>query len=117
MVNYALFKSATACSAMQIAAILYSQPPPLYSLFLLGGIATSLLNHATTSRIWRGIDRSYMTIGIPITFLIAPQAILQAAPFIAASLYLLGKRWASLHIAAHIAISATNICICFWLQN
>jgi hypothetical protein len=110
MVNNTLFKSAAFCSACQITTLFYLQPPQLYTLFILGGCLTSLLNHGTTNKYIQLLDRSYMLLGVPITYLIAPSPILKAAPVLAAFLYLLGKHhW---HITAHIVITITNICIC-----
>ena len=110
MVNNTLFKSAAFCSACQITTLFYLQPHPLYGLFIIGGCTTSLLNHGTTNRYIQLLDRSYMLLGVPITYLIAHSPILKVAPILAALLYLLGKHcW---HITAHVVITITNICIC-----
>ncbi len=117
MVNNTLFKSATFCSACQITTLFYLQPNALYSLFILGGCSTSLLNHYMTNRYIKLLDRFYMICGIPITFLIASSILLKICPIFSALLYLLGKYQKNIiyHITAHMLISATNIAICFQL--
>jgi hypothetical protein len=117
MVNNTLFKSAAFCSVYQIVGLFYLQPPQLYTLFILGGCATSLLNHGTTYKYIQLLDRSYMLLGVPITYLTAPSPILKVAPALAVLLYLLGKyqKHDIYHIAAHMLISTANICICFQL--
>ena len=121
MVNYILLKSSAVCSVAQITTIFYLQPLQIkYTIFLLGGCTTSLLNHGTTHKYIQLLDRLYMLLGAVVITYIAQTTTLKVAPWIATLLYLLGKCQNNIqyyHIIAHIVITITNICICFELKN
>lgn len=120
MVNYTLLKSTAFCSAAQIAIISYLQQfQTNYTIFLLGGCATSLSNHGFTNKYIQLIDRIYMLLGAAATTYIAKSSTLKVFPWVAICLYLLGKHNNKqyYHIAAHICITLVNICICFEIKN
>ncbi len=114
MVNMHLFKSTLVSSAAQLYSIYYYNPPLYYSLFLTGGICTSLLNHSLSSVYIQYADRIYMIYGIFMLYNIGQTIYIKISPIIPALLYICSKytKLNIYHVCAHICITIINIVIC-----
>jgi len=111
MVNTTLFVSAAISSAIHAAAILWTQPPLPYAIFLAAGCVTGLWNHGTTSDLAKWSDRTMMWTGLPLTFFIAPTPALQVLTLCIVPAYGTAKRFrcTAAHVAAHILITFIHL--------
>jgi hypothetical protein len=104
MVNIGLFRSSIVCTFFHIALI------PKLETFHLLGLATSILNHGTTSRIAQFTDRISMIIGISNDIYTAD--IISISLITAASLaYFKAKSSENdkYHIMAHACVTLSHI--------
>ncbi len=115
MANHVLLKSTLLAACAHFSAILAYQPHPLYSLFLLTCLSSSVANHYFTTRYIRIADRIIISAAVPVTYAVlndkdVPNWLL-LGPAAAALTYVAAKSYkkVGIHVAAHILITVTNI--------
>ena len=113
MVNLYLKKTSSACALIHIGGIIYYQPPVRYSLFLITCVTVSIANHSYTSNFLKYIDRTCMTVGMPITYYLSPNSITRYTTALVGVIYLLGKYYKNyyIHSISHYIITIINIII------
>ncbi len=119
MANSTLCCIAAICTLLHLLTMLVYTPPLLYASFILLALTTSILNHGFTSLILKYLDRTVMTLGIPVTLWMAPTLLLQGLTALVGLVYFFGKSYGStmMHAVAHFLITFINIRILMLLYT
>ena len=91
---------------------LYTHPTSThYSVFILFCLLISIVNHSTTSTVYKWADRCAMAIGMPITLYASPNMHYRMCTLCIIPMYGLAK-WSgnvTYHVACHCLITYVNI--------
>lgn len=113
MVNIILAGTASLSTLIHLYT-LYHYPTTIpYSAFLCWSLFVSILNHSTTSDVYKWADRCTMAVGFPLTYILCPSASLKLCTIGIVPMYVGAKLSGNVcyHLAAHGLITYVNVAI------